>query len=80
MNLNNKKVLFLGDSITEGCGASDLENCYVSLFKKAYPNAKIFNYGIGGTRIAQKLNGPSEIEIWINIFLQEFLKWKRVRI
>ena len=64
MDLNNKKVLFLGDSITEGCGASDLENCYVSLFKKAYPNAKIFNYGIGGTRIAQKLNAPSEIEIW----------------
>lgn len=64
MNLKNKKVLFLGDSVTEGCGASSLDTCYVSLFKKNYPEAEIYNYGIGGTRIAKKLNGPSEIEIY----------------
>ncbi len=52
MDLQNKKVLFLGDSITEGHGASAYENCYVALFQKEYPTATIVNYGVGGTRIA----------------------------
>ena len=60
MDISNKTVHFLGDSITEGCGASDVEKtCFVSLFKEAYPNATITNYGIGGTRIARQ-NKPSD--------------------
>ena len=52
MEFNGKKILFLGDSITEGCGASSVENCFVSLLARKYNGAQIFNYGIGGTRIA----------------------------
>ena len=51
MELKNKKVLFLGDSITEGKGASSPETCYVSVFGKI-SGAEVKNYGIGGTRIA----------------------------
>ena len=34
MELKGKKIYFLGDSITEGVGASDTEHCYVSVFGK----------------------------------------------
>ena len=53
MELKNKKVLFLGDSITEGTGASSPETCYVSVFGKI-SGAEVKNYGIGGTRIARQ--------------------------
>ena len=54
MKLNeNVKICFLGDSITEGCGASRPENGFVSVFgRKTGAVAK--NFGIGGTRIARK--------------------------
>ena len=61
MNLQGKTVCFLGDSITEGCGASATEKCYVSLFAAAHPDTRVHNYGIGGTRIAdQKV--PTELK------------------
>ena len=53
MELQNKKVLFLGDSITEGVGASSEETCYVSVFGKI-TGANVKNYGISGTRIAKQ--------------------------
>ena len=59
MDLKNKTVCFLGDSITEGAGASTEEKCFVSLFAKAHPEAKVFNFGIGRTRIAKQIK-PSE--------------------
>ena len=47
------KISFLGDSITEGCGASEYGKGYVELLgKKLGIEAK--NYGIGGTRIAKQ--------------------------
>lgn len=56
MDISTKKVCFLGDSITEGYGASvPAETSYVGLFKSRYSNAKIFNYGVGGTRIAKQI-------------------------
>lgn len=54
MDIRNKTVYFLGDSITEGAGASSPASCFVSLFQKAYPEAKIINDGIGGTRISRQ--------------------------
>lgn len=63
MKLNGKTVCFLGDSITEGAGASKKENCYVSLFAAAHPEATVCNFGIGGTRIA-KQTAPSENLRW----------------
>lgn len=44
---------FLGDSITEGAGASSMENCFVSQTGKIL-NATVYNYGISGTRIARQ--------------------------
>ncbi len=55
MDLKNKIVCFLGDSITEGHGASTPERCFVSLFRKAHPEAKVHNFGISGTRIAKQI-------------------------
>lgn len=54
MKLKGKKVAFLGDSITEGLVASAPERCYVSMFGKN-EGATVFNYGVGGTRIARQL-------------------------
>lgn len=54
-NLKNRKVLFLGDSITEGVGASSGGHNFVSVFTKI-SGAQAFNYGIGGTRIARQKN------------------------
>ena len=51
MELKGKKIYFLGDSITEGVGASDAEHCYVSVFGKL-SGAIVKNYGISATRIA----------------------------
>ena len=53
------KILFLGDSITEGAGASSPENMYVSLVGKAL-NAEVVNFGVSGTRIARQK------ELWAN--------------
>lgn len=53
MDLQGKKVLFLGDSITEGHGTSSAENGFVSVFEKM-SGATAVNYGIGGTRIAKQ--------------------------
>ncbi len=59
MELNGLKINFLGDSITEGVGASDREKtCFVSLMRSQY-GVDARNYGIGGTRIARQKT-PSE--------------------
>lgn len=53
MELNNLKINFLGDSITQGVGASTPENSYVSRFAQM-TGAQVRNYGISGTRIARR--------------------------
>lgn len=58
MELNNKKILFLGDSITEGCGSSDKSKCFVSLIAE-WTGADCHNYGIGGTRVSPQVD-PSD--------------------
>ena len=55
-------INFLGDSITEGCGASRYENGFVPLIEKLL-NCQVNNYGIGGTRIAKQLT-PSLDPKW----------------
>ncbi len=68
MNLQGKKVAFLGDSITEGVGASCAQNKYVEVFAQK-TGAQIKNYGISGTRIA-KQNSVSSFPEWDNSFIQ----------
>lgn len=54
MELKGKKINFLGDSITEGCGTSCKEAVFHSIIKERYGLAEARNYGIGGTRIARQ--------------------------
>ena len=49
---NGKKAVFLGDSITEGCGVENKENIYLEEIKRMLGLREAKNYGIGGTRIA----------------------------
>lgn len=60
MNLQGKKVVFLGDSITQGVGATSPEQCYVSLFQAQYPDAEIYNCGISATRYANQTGVPED--------------------
>ena len=61
------KILFLGDSITQGAGASSPTYNYVSLVGKALA-CEVKNYGVGGTRIA-KQKTPSQEAIYDEDFL-----------
>ena len=53
MNLKGKKVLFLGDSITQGLGASTYDKSFVPMFAEL-SDAEVKNYGVCGTRIARQ--------------------------
>jgi len=57
MELKGKKLAFLGDSITEGCGVADPANIYFNRIA-ARTGAEVFGYGISGTKIAAP--APSE--------------------
>lgn len=63
MELKGKKVNFLGDSITEGVGTSDVSQGFVALIGREEGLAASRNYGIGGTRIARQIFG-SENPVW----------------
>ena len=58
MELKNKKIGFLGDSITVGVGTSNAENQHVGFrFPDLFANrvgAIAYNYGVSGTRIAKQ--------------------------
>lgn len=55
MNVKGFKVNFLGDSITEGVGVTDIKNCrYDNRLKDLCELSAVNNYGIGGTRIAHQ--------------------------
>lgn len=47
-------INILGDSITQGIGASCEEKGFVSLLAKTFPDDTFLNYGLGGTRIARQ--------------------------
>lgn len=47
------KLLFLGDSITQGVGASSPDKCYVSLVGQRL-GCEVLNYGVSGTRIGRQ--------------------------
>ncbi len=56
MKLEGKIIDFLGDSITEGSGVSDIAaNRYDNDLKKLANLKEVHNYGIGGTRIAHQI-------------------------
>lgn len=67
MELSGKKILFLGDSITEGCGTSAPECKFTELIVEN-EEAICLNYGIGGTRIAYQQK-PSQNARWDKNFI-----------
>ena len=63
MELRGKKINFLGDSITQGIGTSDVSQGFVALIGREEGLAAARNYGISGTRIARQTaasENPSE--------------------
>ncbi len=60
MILDGKIIDFLGDSITEGMGVTDIVNCrYDHVIKRKCNLKATYNYGISGTRLAHQ-SAPSE--------------------
>ena len=53
MELRGKTINVLGDSITQGAGASSPETCYCAVLANMF-SVKVNNYGVGGTRIARQ--------------------------
>ena len=70
MKLQNIKVNFLGDSITEGTGTSGPDTRFHALIAKKY-GLVARNYGIGGTRIAHQMT-PSANPRWDLSFCDRF--------
>jgi len=60
MLLENKKIIFLGDSITEGSGTSGQDKTFHQIIKEKYNLKAAYNCGIGGTRIAKKTQPSDE--------------------
>ena len=53
MDIQNKKILFLGDSITEGYGPQDINNVYWKRLERGCGCISV-GFGISGTRIARQ--------------------------
>lgn len=54
MELKNKKIVFLGDSITEGRDTTSESNIYHQIIKRECELSLACNCGISGTRIANR--------------------------
>ncbi len=77
MELKNLKINFLGDSITEGVGASCNDTIYHAVLKKEAGLAEARNYGISATRFAlQKgtASRPKDDYVDVNSFCERFDK------
>ena len=67
MKLTNKIVSFLGDSITEGVGVSNIELYrFDNLIKERCGCKRVNNYGISGTRIAHKTQPTEKARHYMN--------------
>lgn len=62
MELKGKTINFLGDSITEGVGASCVENRYTDVFAKETDVSIMRNYGISATRIANQQKVERDVD------------------
>ena len=54
MELKGKKIVFLGDSITQGVGPSSTDHVYWKVLERN-TGAQCFNFGMSGSRIAAQL-------------------------
>jgi len=60
MKLEGMTINFLGDSITEGTGTTDLDKTFHQIIKEKCNLKHAYNYGLGGTRIARQVV-PSKV-------------------
>lgn len=77
MNLEGLKINFLGDSITQGVGASSSETVYHALLAKEAGLAEARNYGISATRFALQKGTearPKDDYVDVNSFCERFDK------
>ena len=73
MKLAGKKIWFLGDSITEGVGASCDEARFSEVLRRNADLAEIKNYGISGTRIARQQTICADTEFMdVNSYCERF--------
>lgn len=75
MKLEGLKINFLGDSITEGVGASCAETVYHAVLKKEVGLKEARNYGISGTRFAIQKGtpeSPKDDYVDVNSFCERF--------
>ena len=75
MKLENKKINFLGDSITEGVGTSCQEHIYLNILKESVGLFEARNYGISGTRYAIQAgtqSRPKDNFVDVNSFSERF--------
>ncbi len=59
MNLQNKIITVLGDSITQGAGTSAPEHIYENVLGRMVGASRVDNFGVGGTRLATQI-GPND--------------------
>lgn len=68
-------INFLGDSITEGAGASSKDSVYHAVLSKEVGLAKARNYGISATRFAMQKGTPlrpKDDYVDVNSFCKRF--------
>ena len=69
MILKDLTMAFIGDSITEGVGATLSEFSFPSIFFKNTDIKKAINYGVSGTRIARQNKTFMDYHNWDNDFI-----------
>lgn len=77
MKLDGLTINFLGDSITEGVGASCADTVYHAVLKKEAGLKEARNYGISGTRFAVQKGTPERPKddyVDVNSFCERFDK------
>lgn len=77
MELKGLKINFLGDSITQGVGASSPETIYHAVLAREAQLAEARNYGISGTRFALQKGTPGRPKddiVDVNSFSERFNK------
>lgn len=72
MILKGATVNFLGDSITQGVGASSLETRFTDVFAREFGLKAVNNYGISGTRIARQRHPETDSPLYDQDFCRRF--------
>ena len=72
MILKGATVNFLGDSITQGVGASSLETRFTDVFAREFGLKTVNNCGISGTRIARQRHPETDSPLYDQDFCRRF--------